>query len=65
MFSTPSVLNYKQKNHIFFVPKYKQKRPTFMLLLYYFKKIIFSKVKLNANCIQFVLFSILSIIINQ
>jgi len=55
----------KYKNDIFFVSKYKQKSQTFMLLLCFFKKIIFSKVKLNANCIQFVLLFIFFIIIIQ
>jgi len=36
-----------------------------MLLLCFFKKIFFSKVKLNANCIQFVYLFIFSIIVNQ
>lgn len=60
-FETDGV-KYKQKNLIFFVSKYKQKRPTFMLLLCFFKQIIFFNVKLNANCIQFVLLFIFSII---
>jgi len=56
---------HKQKNLIFFVSKYKQKRPNFILLLCFFKQIIFSNVKLNACCIQFVSFFIFSIIFNQ
>jgi len=60
--NTPSVLNYKQKILIFFVPNYKQKRQTFIIVS---KKNMFFKEKLNAKCIQFVLFFIFSITNNQ
>jgi len=40
----------------FFVPNYKQKRPTFIIFNYVFQKIIFSKGKLNAKCIEFAFF---------
>jgi len=52
---TPSVLNYKQKTSIFFVPNYKQKRQIFIIVLknYVFQRKIKCKVHLICSLFHF------------
>jgi len=60
---TPSVLNYKQKKFIFFVPNYKQKRPIFIIFNYVFSKNHFFQRKIK--CKVHSIFSLFHFLCNQ